>query len=67
MVTRLLLEKLFSVSTWLSRGTMECGDLSPLWLAATCSSLPKLNGFQQASGVKPPEAKAVTGYRTPKV
>jgi uncharacterized glyoxalase superfamily protein PhnB len=45
--------------------SLECGDLSPLWSAATCRSLGRLNSLQ-ASGVKPPQAKAVTGHRIPK-
>jgi len=39
--------------------SLECGDLSPLWSAATCRSLGRLNSLA-GSGVKPPQAKAVT-------
>ena len=38
---------------------MECGDLSPLWSAATC------RGLVGKSVVKPPRAKAPTSRRTP--
>jgi hypothetical protein len=38
---------------------LECGDLSPLFEAATS------RGYSY-SGVKPPHQKALTGQRTPK-
>ena len=44
---------------------MECGDLSPLWLVATCRDHVGIESGQEC-GVKPPQAKAVTGHRTPK-
>jgi hypothetical protein len=45
-------------------GVLECGDLSPLWSVATCRGYGGMKRLKD-QGVKPPKAKAVTGYRTP--
>jgi hypothetical protein len=44
------------------------GDLSPLFTALVGCDLsqPLQTEFARRSGVKPPQAKAVTGHRTPK-
>jgi len=45
--------------------SLECADLSALCSVATCREQALIESPQR-SGVKPPQAKAATGRRTPK-
>jgi hypothetical protein len=49
---------------WFTFNRLECGDLSLLWSLPVRASRIRIRCARRA--VEPPQAKAVTGHRTPK-